>query len=344
MNVMLTCAGRRNYLVKCFQDCLEGTGLVVAVDADPDAPALHEADLAEVVPSVYAPEYIATLVRLCKRHDVRLLFSLNDLELPSIARARDDFLAVGTRPVIPSTGVVELCLDKLASTEFIRSCGLHVPTTFVTVSSALEAVASGAASFPLILKPRWGTASLCIDVAADPEELRMLYSLTKSRLSKSIIAEASRADSERNVLIQQRINGPEYGLDVVNDLGGRYVTTFVKRKISMRAGETDRAVCIENPDLERIGRIIGSRLGHIGNLDCDIMEEKGEYYVLELNPRFGGGYAFSHAAGANLPAALIAWADGREPDPAWLRAAPNVRAAKCDRVVLTDWGVRRTFG
>ena len=55
--------------------------------------------------------------------------------------------------------------------------------------------------------------------------------------------------------------------------------------------------------------------------------------MLELNPRFGGGYPFSHVAGANLPAALIAWATGKPVDPSWLRVAPNIMSSKCARLV-----------
>jgi len=46
-----------------------------------------------------------------------------------------------------------------------------------------------------------------------------------------------------------------------------------------------------------------------------------------INPRIGGGYPFSHIAGANLPAALIAWANGQQPDAAWFRIGPNVAAS-----------------
>jgi carbamoyl-phosphate synthase large subunit len=122
-------------------------------------------------------------------------------------------------------------------------------------------------------------------------------------------------------------------LDVVNDLDGEHSCTLVRRKLSMRAGETDRAVTVKDSRLEELGEIIGRNLRHVGVLDCDAIVTADGCYVLDMNPRFGGGYPFSHLAGANLPAALIAWASGEQPDPDWLRVAPDVLASKCDGLV-----------
>jgi carbamoyl-phosphate synthase large subunit len=57
-----------------------------------------------------------------------------------------------------------------------------------------------------------------------------------------------------------------------------------------------------------MGKKIGQNLHHIGNLDVDIMQRaNGDYCVLELNPRFGGGYPFSYEAGVNMPKAILKW-------------------------------------
>ena len=94
---------------------------------------------------------------------------------------------------------------------------------------------------------------------------------------------ATASVSEDSVLIQEYINGTEYGLDIMNDLNGKHCGISIKKKISMRAGETDKAVTIKNDKILSIGRTIGENLKHIANLDCDILEKNGEYYVLELN-------------------------------------------------------------
>ena len=123
------------------------------------------------------------------------------------------------------------------------------------------------------------------------------------------------------------------GLDIMNDLEGNHVAVSVKRKLAMRAGETDKAVTVDNAEIRQIGAVIGQNLKHIGNLDCDILERDGAFYVLELNPRFGGGYPFSYEAGVNMPKALIEWAQGHEVNPDILKPVYGKTFAKCDYLV-----------
>jgi carbamoyl-phosphate synthase large subunit len=104
-------------------------------------------------------------------------------------------------------------------------------------------------------------------------------------------------------------------MDVINDLDGDYACTFTRHKTRMWAGQTDQAVTVRDERLEIIGQLIGEKLGHIGLLDCDAFVTRRDCYVIDLNLRIGGGYPFAHVAGANLPAALIAWTNGQLPDP-----------------------------
>lgn len=334
MNVLLTCAGRRNYLVKFFQQALRGRGQVFAADASPDAPALAEADRSFVLPPLSGTAYIDDLVTLCDAHRVLLLIPLNDLELPLLARHRARFLQIGTIPVISSAEVVDTCFDKWRTFNFLEASGLDVAETYVSLADAAEALSRGEISFPLVVKPRWGTASVGIEYADDEEELQLGYAVAKNRIRRTLLRDIHASDPERCILIQKRVCGQEYGLDIVNDLDGQYCCAFVKKKLAMRAGETDRAVAVRSERLEAVAEIIGRRLGHVGLLDCDVILNEDGCYVLDLNPRFGGGYPFSHVAGANLPAALLAWARRERPQAAWLSVEPDVLSSKCDGLVV----------
>jgi carbamoyl-phosphate synthase large subunit len=333
MNVMLTCAGRRNYLVKYFQEALKNRGYVLAGDASLEAPALQEADESFLLPSVNDHDYLDKLLDICKQKQVRLLISLNDLELPLLAKQRELFLQIGTFPIVSSPEIIDICFDKWATFLFLKKIGVSTAKTYLSLAEARQALERGDISFPLVIKPRWGSASIGIQYSEDDEEMELAYRYVKKLLTKTFLADVSASDLEKCVLIQEQLPGQEYGLDIINDLNSSHVTTFIKRKLAMRAGETDRAVTVENEQLRKLGEKIGEKLGHIGNLDCDVfMGEKG-CVVLEMNPRFGGGYPFSHIAGANLPAALIAWINGEKPDMGWLKVDQDIKSSKCDRLV-----------
>jgi carbamoyl-phosphate synthase large subunit len=333
MNILLSCSGSRNYLIEFFKTALAGNGQVFVCDSNPDAVSLQEADRAFIVPQSSHPEYFDRLLDICQQHQIGLLISLNDLELPLLSQQRDRFIAIGTVPLIASPTAIDICFDKWKTYQFLKQNNIPAPKTYRSLPDALEAITIGELKFPLVVKPRWGTASIGIEFPQDSEELELAYRLVKKRLTRTILAAASSIDPDRCILIQERILGGEYGLDVVNNLQGEHVTTFVKRKLSMRGGETDRAVTTNNPLLIEIGQKIGQNLQHIGNLDCDVLSGPNGYCVLELNPRFGGGYPFSHVAGANLPAALIAWVTGQPVNPDWLTVEPNVMSSKCARLV-----------
>ncbi|MBD2184928.1 ATP-grasp domain-containing protein [Planktothrix sp. FACHB-1355] len=333
MNVILTCAGRRNYLLKYFQAALGNRGKVFAGDVSIEAPTLQEADESFLLPPIYRSDYFDKLFDICQQKKVRLIIPLNDLELPSLAKQRDRFLAIGTIPAVSSPEVVDICFDKFATFKFLQNIGISAPKTYLSLASAREAIQKGEITFPVVVKPRWGSASIGIEYPQDEEDLELAYRFVKKSVMRSFLAEVSSSDPDRCILIQERLSGQEHGLDIINNLDGAYITTFVKRKLTMRAGETDRAITVENEELKQLGAKIGQKLGHIGNLDCDVIVGETGLCVLELNPRFGGGYPFSQIAGANIPAALIAWANGEEPDPSWLTVQANIAASKCDRLV-----------
>jgi carbamoyl-phosphate synthase large subunit len=91
---------------------------------------------------------------------------------------------------------------------------------------------------------------------------------------------------------------------------------------------------VSMPRIEEYAKTIARATKHPGNMDADFfVRDDGSVFLLELNPRFGGGYPFSHMAGANVPAALISWVEAQQPDPEWLRVSVGIRAYKDIRLV-----------
>lgn len=334
MNILFTCAGRRTYLLKYFKDQLGVEGKVVATDMQLTAPALTAADIKLQVPPVYADDYIDRTLEICKQNKIDAVICLNDLELPILAENKDRFEAIGVKPIVSSKEVIDICFDKYRTAQYVENIGLNSPKTFINYEEAVNALNNGELKFPLVLKPRWGSGSIGIEFVNDFEELSEVYSNLLRKIKKTILATASQGDEY--ILIQEKIEGQEYGIDVMNDLDGNNRGVSVKKKLAMRAGETDKAQTVDNPSIREIGKTLGENLHHIGNLDVDVFEKDGKYFVLELNPRFGGGFPFSYEAGVNFPKAIIEWLKGNDIDDSLLQPRYGETYAKCDYLVKVD--------
>ena len=77
------------------------------------------------------------------------------------------------------------------------------------------------------------------------------------------------------------------------------VSIFTKKKIVMRAGETDKAVSFKDEKLFALIEKFALESGWSDQIDIDIFDVNGEYYISEVNPRFGGGYPHAYECGCD---------------------------------------------
>lgn len=311
MNVLLSAVGRRAYLVEYFKQVVHPLGgKVYATNTHPDATGFLAADVAEIVPPSADPKYVDVMVGLCKKWNIKLLFSLHDWDAPTLARARQKFLDVGTIPVMGSAELLATCLDKLATVREMEKLGVAVPQTVQTVGEALKQL-----KFPMIVKPRWGQGSIGLFKVASEDELKAAFALSDLQARRFAAACPEIDANEPQGLIQEFVEGPEFGCDIVNDLNGKFRCAFVKHKFAMRSGETDAAESVSKPEIEALAAKIGEWSKHLGCMDSDWMiGVDGTPYLIELNPRFGGGYPFTYCAGANIPLACVNWGRGVDND------------------------------
>ncbi|MGC0121402.1 ATP-grasp domain-containing protein [Pseudoalteromonas piscicida] len=330
MNILFTCVGRRKYLVDYFKSELHNSGKVVGVDMSSTAPALAGCDEWYLAPSVYDEGYVERILDVCKIENIDALISLNDMELPILSKHRSLFKNAGVILVLANDKAIDICSDKYKTFLFCKENNIPVPSSFVNLENTLAEIDKKSLDFPLIVKPRWGSASFGLYVVENIDELVEAYNTCKKALGNSYLAQFK--ESSDDVLIQEFIKGKEYGLDIFNDMAGQYRGVVCKEKLSMRAGETDKAMTVDANRFSEFASIIGESLRHVGNMDCDFLEKDGQLYLLELNPRFGGGYPFSHEAGANLVRALLLSLMNRD-DEISISYDVNRTFAKCDVIV-----------
>ncbi|ALJ04742.1 ATP-dependent carboxylate-amine ligase [Pseudalgibacter alginicilyticus] len=329
-NILFTCAGRRNYLINYFKEALKGNGFIIATDMQANAAALIDADISITVPNIYSNLYISTLKNICIEYKVDAVISLNDLELPILSKHKNELEKNGTKVIISDELAIDISFDKWKTYEFLTSINLLTPKTYLDLNIVLKDLESNELNFPLVLKPRWGSSSIGVDIVQNIEELELAYKLLKIKLSRSTL---NQENINKAIIIQQKIGGTEFGMDVLNNFNGNYYGTFVREKLSMRFGETDKAKSVINAEISKVGEVISKNLHHFGNLDCDVFIEENNIYVLELNPRFGGGYPFSHEAGINIAAIYIEWIKGGNNIDKYNNYKDNISFSKCDRLI-----------
>lgn len=287
-NVLILSCGTRNKIVRYFKKELAGKGLVMATDCSELAPALYEADKHFIVPRIDDEGYLDTILSICKEHAIKAVLSLIDPELSWLAKHKQDFLDIGTTPIVSDYETVEMCFDKYRMYQFLVQSGFKTIKSYVDKEVFYKDVSSGVIDYPVFVKPVRGSASINISKVGSREEIELLF---------------SRFD---NLMIQEFMDGTEYGADVYIDMiSGEPVAIFTKEKIKMRAGETDKAVSVKDDKLFDLIKNLVKAAGFRGIIDIDIFEVNGEYYISEVNPRFGGGYPHAYECGVNVPAMII---------------------------------------
>lgn len=316
MNILITSAGIRGYLVRYFQGTLKNKGKIFAADCSEYSPALYDADDYFIVPDVSNKNYINELIEICEKNKINGIVSLNDLELPILAKNKSKFSDKGIEVIVSEPEVIDICYDKYKTFMFLKENGFSTPKTFVSLEIALDDIEKGALEFPLLIKPRKGSASIDIKKTYNMKELQNEF------------------DNRKDIIIQEFIKDDEYGVDVFNNSELIPVAIFAKKKIKMRAGETDKAISVYDENMVEVISDMAKKLGFYGPADIDLFKRDNEYIIMEVNPRFGGGYPLSHTLGANFPDKIISLINNGKLEPKYYRYPDNVLMMKQYEIVI----------
>ena len=305
MNVLFTSSGRRGYMIRFAKEILGNTGRVYAANSSDKVSSFLFADETVVTPLIYSDDYIPFILDYCVNNSINMIIPLFDIDAEKIAKHRDTFEKSGIKAIVSNYDKVKICNDKWLTYRFLSENSIPCPKTFIDQNTLFNAIDSGLISFPIVIKPRWGMGSIGIYFASNRMELSVLAERVKKEAIESYIRYFDEMDADQSVLYQEFIEGQEYGIDVMNDTEGNHLMTVPKLKMQMRAGETDSAIVINDAKLKELGNRLSRIMYNRGNLDVDVVVRDNKAYVIEMNARFGGGYPFSHKAGANLLGYII---------------------------------------
>ena len=298
MNILILSCGTRNKIVQYVKRELAGSGRVIATDMSANAPALYEADKYYLVPRITEPGYMELILDICRKERVDGVFSLIDPELSLLAKHEEEFRALGATVIGSSYELCERTLDKWQMFEWLLAHGYACAKSYIDKEKFFRDVKAWRISYPVFVKPVRGSASTAISKAEDRETVELLFSHSD------------------DLLIQEYLKGQEIGADCYIDMiSGELISVFSKKKLAMRAGETDKGVSFKDPRLFGLVERFVKESGFRGQIDIDIFDCGGTYYISEVNPRFGGGYPHAYEAGVNHMKYIVRNLEGRANDP-----------------------------
>lgn len=281
-------------LMRFFKE--SGFDKVVGTDCSSLAPALYEADAYYLVPRMSEPGYLEKILSICKKEKIHAVLPLQEDELHLIAQKKEFFLENQIVPIVSKVDSIDLCRDKMRFYHYLKNAGIPVLPSYDSLKEFQKAYEGGKECFPVFVKPIAGAGSIG---AMKVNSMELLTALMK--------------DSEDPLMIQRFSQGKEYGADIYADLlTGRVTDIFLKEKLRMRAGETEKSVSVKKPEVfELIERTL-EQLSLCGPVDMDIFENNGSFFVSEINPRFGGGYPHAFACDINFPQNILMNLMGKE--------------------------------
>ncbi len=306
MNILFTNAGRRTYLIDYALELRRHyPDIVIFVsDTSSETASMHVSPDIEsfLTPRVDEGEekYINTLFEYCLKHKIKTIVPLMDFELPVLAKNKDKFSAAGIKVWVSNFDTIMTCLNKKDNFEFCIRNNIPVPKSWFRKQNI---------NFPIIRKKILGSGSVGLETIVPGQEFTFL---------------------ENKDMLQQFVEGREIGMDILNDYNCNFVDACFREKILMRAGETDKAYSFFSEKLYEKAKALSHIFKHRGNMDVDVIETlEGELFFIDFNPRFGGGYPFTHNSGANYLKYIVEESMGINPEkPSFKNSITGMKGLK----------------
>src|ERR1051326_7302510 len=228
------------------------------------------------------------------------------------------------KAVIPGNDALDIALDKERTWNLARDLRIPVPAS-VLLSSMAEI--GEAEQFPVVLKPTHSKVLLA-------GELRTLAAaVVKNEVERQ--EQLRRWLSVTPVQQQQYVSGRGVGVELLFK-HGKKIWHFAHERVheyplSGGASSYRRSIVPPANMLLDAERLLTALKWHGVAMVEFKMDAKGQYWLMEINPRLWGSLALSIDAGVNFPAGLLQIACGQQ-----LAAQPQYKVHYYTRDLRTD--------
>jgi len=297
-NILFCSAGRRAALLKRIKQSLNARGNVLATEISSTAPALYFADKSYIIPKLRDVNYMSTLLGICERDKIKAITTLIDPEITVLARNRSFFEKRNILLLTPSIKTAKLCFDKYLMFEYLSGNNINTIKTYSDIKKFIFDCKKNIINFPVFIKPRCGSGSVGAKKVHSMDEMKFYYY------------------NESNVIIQEFMDGDDIDVDIYVDcISKEVISIFAKRKLETKIGGANKTISFKDERLFDIIQRINKKFNFYGPVDMDFFYKDNQYYLSEINPRFGGSYIHAHDSGTDYVPFIINNIQGIENTP-----------------------------
>ena len=285
-NILITSAGKRVALLNAFKETLGKLipdAKVFTTELNPLlSPAAAMSDGCFKVPRVTEEGYIDSLYEICRDNEVGLVVPTIDTELLVLAQNREKFVRIGCNVIVSDCEFISLCRDKRKTGALFAEKGIRVPQERDKDNPV----------FPMFAKPYDGSLSKDIYVLRSVEDITPEVRSNEKLMFMEYIDKAKYS---------------EYTVDLYYNVKGELMCLVPRERIEIRAGEINKGITRKNFVYTFLADKLKNVAGARGCICAQFFycADNNDVVGIEINPRFGGGYPLSYAAGANYPEYLI---------------------------------------
>ena len=283
MNILFCSVGRRCELLKDFRHSMGENIKIVVTDNSEVAPAMAFADRSYQVPLISHPNYIDMILDICKKEEIQAVTTLIDPEIMLLAKHREKFEELGVLVLAPYEETAKLCFNKYDMYQFCKEKGIQTVKTYGTYEEFCNGYERKEIDFPVFVKPRTGSGSVGARRIENKEALKQAM------------------ESDKSLIIQELMTGKDLDADVyVDTMTHEPVAIFSKKKLSTTIGGANKTISFKDEELFAFVKKVLAAMKFNGPLDMDFFYQDGQYYLSEINPRFGGAYLHAYGAGVDF--------------------------------------------
>ncbi|WP_186667722.1 ATP-grasp domain-containing protein [Sporosarcina sp. BP05] len=317
MNFLFCSVGRRAELIKVFKSSLDKGSKIIATDCVNTAPALYFADKQYIVPKITDNNYLEKVLEICKRENINVITTFIDPEIEILSKNRESFEAIGVEVLVPYLETAEICFDKFEMYKYLIKNNIKTVVTYEDFNSFHNEYKNGTCKLPVFVKPRTGSGSVGARKINSVEDLKSIF------------------NNESNLIIQEFMDGDDIDADVyVDTVTHKPVSIFTKRKLETKIGGANKTISFKDNELVNIIRNAIPHFKFNGPIDIDFFYKDGEYYLSEINPRFGGAYLHAYGCGVDFIKLIINNLNGIENEPEFGNYDEDVLMMMYDSVVI----------